>query len=431
MTSVEKSVASSAKLDYTTDVKPWFAGQAGIAEWVDSAGKPVVLLAFASKDDAAAKKALTKVQAKQTSGQFGFVISGGYALVAGADGNAQADATAASAAAAKHNLADSAPFTSAVKHLSGHNLLIAYADEHGLGTLMKSTLGSAINGAGLLGDTGGDGSASAISSVTGMLGSQSTAFDSLKGTIVVGGSIVDNGVEIRIHTDGQTASTTAGTNVRPTLDAMPDTTIVGLAIDGADPNGAAMKQLSPMLGGMLGGALGAAGGDPTDPHAAPVDPAMVQAFSGAITDLLTSKVISLAFTGLSGKAPSGFVSLTPRDAAAEHTLMTLIGQFTGGKTVPGAAITDADGHVQVTLGGPTSTGKLSSISLYQKTMAGMSTSGGAFYVDVQKLVALIDANGGHLSADDKAQVAPIKSIGVSSTSAGTSSDGLIRVIITK
>ena len=109
VTSVEKSVASSAKLDYTTDVKPWFAGQAGVAEWVDSAGKPVMLLAFASKDDAAAKKALAKVQAKQTAGQFGFVVSGGYALIAGADGNAQADATAASAAAAKHNLADALP----------------------------------------------------------------------------------------------------------------------------------------------------------------------------------------------------------------------------------------------------------------------------------------------------------------------------------
>ena len=52
VTSVEKSAATSAGLDYTTDVKPWFAGQAGVAAWPDAAGKPVVLLVFASKDDA-------------------------------------------------------------------------------------------------------------------------------------------------------------------------------------------------------------------------------------------------------------------------------------------------------------------------------------------------------------------------------------------
>jgi len=296
---------------------------------------------------------------------------------------------------------------------------------------MKSELGSAGAAASLLGDSGNAGTASAISSVTGMLGSGATAFDSLKGTIAVGGSIVDNGLEIRIHTEGQTAAP-AGTNVRPTLDAMPDSTIVGLAVDGADPNGAAMKQVGPLLGSMLGGVLGGGGDDPTDPDAgAPVDPSLTQALTGAITDVLTSKVISLAFTGLSGKTPTGFVSLEPRDAAAEHTLTTIIGQFTGGKATPGVAVTDSNGRVQVTLGSPASSGKLSSLSLYQQTMAGMSTSGDSVYVDVQKLAKLIEANGGHQSASDEAQIASVKSIGFSSTSTGTTSDGLIRFIITK
>ena len=158
---------------------------------------------------------------------------------------------------------------------------------------------------------------------------------------------------------------------------------------------------------------------------------MVQAISGAITDLLTAKVISLAFTGLSGDLPSGFLSVDARDAAAAQTLMTTIDQFTGGKTIPGVAITNSGTHVQASMGGPASTGKLSSVPLYQQTMAGMSTSGGAIYIDVQKIVKLVDANGGDLSPSDKAQIAPIKAIGISSTSSGTSSDGLVRVIITK
>jgi hypothetical protein len=427
VTSVEKKVSESAGLDYTTDVKPWFGGQAGVAAWPDASGQPVALLVFASKNDAAATKALAKVQAKLTSAEFGFVVKNGYALVAGADKNAQAEATAAATAASSHNLADNTAFKSALGHLSGHNLLIAYADEHQVGALLSKTLGTA-GASSLLGDGGDFGGANPLSSVTGLLGSGDSQFEALKGTIIVGGSITDNGIEVRTHAEGQAASV-AGSNVRPTLDAMPDTTIVGFALDGADPNGAAMKQLTPMLSSMLGGALG--GGDPTDPHASAPDPAMIQAISGAITGLLTSKVISLAFTGLSGDLPSGFFALDTRDAAAAQKLMATIQQFTGGETIPGVEIANNGTHLQASMGGPASSGKLSSVPLYRQTMTGMSTAGVLIYVDVQKIVKLVGANGGDISPDDMTQIAPIKAIGISSTTSGSSSDGLLRVIITK
>src|SRR4051794_16231952 len=96
LTEIETNAATSAGLDYTTDVKPWFDGRIGVAAWADAKGTPVGLLTLASKDDAKAKVTLAKVQtAKGGAAKFGFVLKGGYALIALADSGAQADATAA------------------------------------------------------------------------------------------------------------------------------------------------------------------------------------------------------------------------------------------------------------------------------------------------------------------------------------------------
>ena len=425
VTTVEKKASTSAGLSYDTDVKPWFGGRAGIAEWTNAAGKPVALIVLASKNDGAAKTALAKVQ-KREGEDFGFVLSNGYAIIAGEDTGAQADAVAAAAAAKSHNLADSASYKSALSHISGHNLVIGYADLGSLSKLMSTELQSE-GGAGLTGLAPDNGSIDPLLSMFGGSGSQSLSgsLSKLTGTIIVGGSVVSDGVEVHAHTQdlGTAAGSTASTNVRSTLDAMPDTTTFGFATDGLDPNSATVKQLMQTLGSSATALEG--GPDGSDAGSA----AMLQALTQPLTSILTAKVISLAVTGISGGLPSGFLAIDTRDAASAQSIMSTITELTGGGAVPGVDIKNDGTHIQATMGGPVSTSKLSGSSLYTETTKGMSNEQSMVYIDVQKIVALVQANGGDISASDKAQIAPVKSIGMGVTSSGTSTDAVVRVII--
>ena len=124
VTKLETNIAKDAGLDYTTDVKPWFAGRAGVGLWTDGRGKPVALIALASTDDAKAEATLTKLRATKGADSFGFAMEKGYALIAGSDGDMQATAAAAVAAAKTATLADNATFKSAVAHVGDGNLLV-------------------------------------------------------------------------------------------------------------------------------------------------------------------------------------------------------------------------------------------------------------------------------------------------------------------
>ncbi len=474
LTTEETNVSKSAGLNFNADVKPWFAGQVGAAEWTNAAGKPVSLLVFSSKDDAAAKTALGKVQAKEGK-DFGFVLSNGFAIIAGSD-TAQPDAVAAAAAAKAHNLADSPTYKSAISHLAGHNLVIAYVDLASLGKVA----GTQMPGSDLLGSdsdplpgsdascpavlptidpssttdpfggidpmcfinspTGGLGGTDSIggssSMMPGLLASSalSGAFATLKGTIVIGGSVVDDGVEIRAHIDGLSADATrtAGVDVAKTLQAMPDTTVVGVALDGLDPKSSAATSLAQSLSGLsgmlTGGSIGFASPDgPTGNGAAIAQ--ILQNLAGPIQSIMTSKVISLALTGMTGGIPTGYVSVDFGSAADASSTMTAIQSVMNAGQIPGVSIDQNGAQIKATIGGPASSGKLSSVGLFTEATKGMSNDSMMAYVNVQKLVAAMNAKGSGMTAQQKAQIAPIKAIAVSTTSAGTSSDELVRVII--
>ncbi|HEY1484854.1 MAG TPA: DUF3352 domain-containing protein, partial [Micromonosporaceae bacterium] len=261
ITKAETNISTSAGLNYATDVKPWFGGQAGVAEWTNASGDPVALLAFSSTDDAKAKTALAKVATK-LGGSFGYVVKGGYALIAGADSGAQADATAAADAATSQSLAGSATYRSAVSHIGGHNLVIAYVDLSKVGSLLsKGIVGLAPGGLDTksLGLPGA--ASSALNAIAGgdgpaanpLGGAATGALAKLTGTVIVGGAVIGDGLEIHAHVQGLSGGEGGtSTNVRPTMDSMPSSTTFGLALDGVDPNSATGKKLAPLLGGMAG-----------------------------------------------------------------------------------------------------------------------------------------------------------------------------------
>jgi hypothetical protein len=423
VTELETRIAKAAGLDYTTDVKPWFGGRAGVGAWTDGQGKPVALIAIASKDDAKAKATLTKLRQTKGSDSFGFAMEKGYALIAGSDGDMAAAASGAAAAAQKETLADNTTFKSTVAHVGGGNLLLAYADLGRVSNLMKSAIGASKLGG--LGGAGSDGVGGPLG-ILGMPGLGAAGGSSaLSGFVAVGGKVTGDGIEVRAHVDGmKVTSGSSPAKVFSTLAAEPSATIVGAVTTGLDPASDAAKQLSSVLGMLAGGAALGSGGSTDDPLAG----RLTTAINGVVTPILTAKQLSVAFTGLGADhTPGVLVNIQERDATSASSLTDSINQFVAGAAPAGLLKVTQDGSsVNATIGAPVLGGSLGSSDLFKTTMAGMSDATGAGYFDVQKVIA---SSGSDLSAADRQAWAPVKSIGFGATSGGTTTDVLLRVII--
>jgi len=384
-----------------------------VGAWADAKGNPVGLLALASKDDAKAKDALAKVQsAKGGADKFGFVLKGGYALIALGDADAQADATAAANEAAAHNLADDGDFRDATGKTGDHNLLVAYLDLHGVGQLMSKALSGGALGA--LGPQFGG--------ATGLLGGATDQLDKLTGSYAIGGRITDDGIEIQGHAQGLEAQTTFGrTNVRPALDAMPAGSIVALATAGLDPASDTAKQFGPMLDKLLSGAGGLLGGRPGLGAPNPQLTAMLGQLSPVLQKIVTAKVISFALTGLS-PTPALSLNVQAQSAADAAAIVGPIQQLLG--PAAGVVSLKQDGDtVRAAFGPAAASGPLSGSPVYQKAMAGMNNAQIAAFVDFQALVK--DTKTGN------AAPAAIKGLGVYEKVGGTTADFMVRVVITK
>ena len=450
LTKLETGIAKDAGLNYATDVKPWFGGRAGIGAWTDGQGKPVALIALASTDDAKAAATLTKLRSTKGADSFGFAMEKGYALIAGSDGDMQAAAAAAVAEAKTATLADSDTFKSTVAHVGGGNLLLGYADLGKVSTLVKSASASAPDqsgggfepGAGPLGvgpfglfDLPRLGTAGGSAALTGFA--------------AVGGKVTGDGIEVRAHVDGLKATVaSSGTKVMSTLSALPSATIVGASTAGLDPNSDAAKQLSSTLGMLASGAaFGASGtddpfaGGPTDPFAAdpgtdpfggdpgsdPLTGTLRSAIANVVTPVLTAKRLTVAFTGLGADhTPGLLVNVEERDATAASSLADSINQLATGAPAGLLKVTHSGTSVNATVGAPAMGGALGTSDLFKTTMAGMSDASSAGYLDMQKIIAL---TGRSMPSATRADLAPVKAIGFGTTSTGTASDVLLRIVI--
>src|SRR5262249_5875105 len=162
--------------------------------WTDN-GKPVVLIALSSKDDTKAEATLSKLRDHKGPDSFGFAMEPGYALIAGTDGNMQAEAAAAASAAKQSSLASDATFRSTVSHVGDGNLLLAYADVSKLKSLLSGVIGQVLGASsGLIG-----GSDNTLVPQLGLSGGTA------KGQIAIGGKVVDDGIEVRVHVQGVSA----------------------------------------------------------------------------------------------------------------------------------------------------------------------------------------------------------------------------------
>jgi Protein of unknown function (DUF3352) len=441
---LEMKIAKETGLDYATDVKPWFAGRAGIGAWTDAQGKPVALIALASTDDAKAKATLTRLRQTKGEDSFGFAMEKGYALITGSDGDMQAAAAAAAAAAKTATLADDATFKSTVAHVGTGNLLVGYADLAKVAALIKSASTSTPDQSdgGFTFGPGSDPLAGSPLGIFGMPGLGAGGGSSaLTGFVAVGGKVTGDGIEVRAHVDGMKAtSASSGTKVMSTLSAEPSATIVGVSTAGLDPASDAAKQLSSTLGTLANGAaLGAGGstddpfaGDPTDPFSGdpgtdPLTGTIRSAIANVITPILTAKQLTVAFTGLGADhTPGLLVDIQERDAAKAASLADSINQLAEGAPPGQLKVTQHGASVNATVGTPVMGGSLGSSDLFTTTMAGMSESTSAGYVDVQKLVAL---TGNAMPVSDRQNLAPVKSIGFGTTSGGSATDILVRVVI--
>jgi hypothetical protein len=232
------------------DVKGWIGDRAGVGAWADGQGRPVMLATFASGDDGAARKALRAAGDRAGSEHLGFVVSGGYALLAKADKGAQAAADEAVRATGKASLADDGAFR---------------AD---LATVMPG-------------------------------------LTKLTGVVVAGAQAVGNGIEVRSRSIGVARPAGATINAMGALDAMPGLAALDpTAALGAGPGGGPTDPATGPVG-PLQPSFGPDGSFPT----APTDPtggiAQQEAFGKAAHTILTAlgaaKNIGVAMTGVPAK----------------------------------------------------------------------------------------------------------------------------------
>ena len=432
VTRIERKMLEGSGLDYDKDVAPWFGQRAGIGAFADKSDHVTGLVALASTDDAKAKQTLTK-QAAAHPGSFGFVVRDGYALLAIGGTDPQATAASAATAAATANLADDKNYRASVSHLPGNNLVVGYADLSKVGPLAGNALSGALATGGLNGFGGADGMpVGGLGLLPGVAGSPTDTLAKLTGHIAVGVGVVDDGVEIHTHMDGTTPAATDGADAKATLDAMPDSAIVGVAARGLPADSPALKQLDSLFGKLDGMAAGVKleplqpghDGVPGDGGAG-LPPAMAAEMSNLVKSVLTAKVISIGFGGVTNGMPNLRIAVDARDSATATKLYQGAGVLAG---APGVHLSQNGTTVRADIGTALTGGKLGDNALYREALKGAGNSSVAAFVDVQKLLqgaGSAAAAGG----SDAANLAPIKAIGVSTTASGTSSDTTVRIII--
>ncbi len=124
-------------LDVKRDITSWIGTRVAVGGWVDAAGDPYALVAISSEDDKAATAGLTRMR-QNSGGELGFVVSDGYALIAGGADRSQAAADAAAAEAAKSPLSQEAKFVQARQWLADDQVALLYLDFDRIAKLTKT-----------------------------------------------------------------------------------------------------------------------------------------------------------------------------------------------------------------------------------------------------------------------------------------------------
>jgi len=406
---VEKSVLGDlglSNLDFATDIKPWFGNRVGVAVWRSADKEPVALLLLASKDDAKATAALTKVRSRHDDGELGFVLAQGYALVARGERHAQAAAEAAAQEAKEHSLAKLKDFTAAVGTLPPNQTALGWLDLAAITKLM---------------DVGRFGTPATLTGLP--LAVDPLGLDDRTGHVVLGAQAVDNGIEARVRVTGASTPPHAGRNVRPVLDALPGNSVVAAAISQDGSGWLNQSRNAVGIGGLFGPGFfdGPDSGDEMlDPQAAKQMEEASRRFSDGMAALLSSKLISASLTTIGGDPPGLMLTAeTDSDASARKVVdgATALGPL-------GLTATTQGSRVEVKTRTYAPSGTLADSALYREAMSGVpDTLFEAFFVDTTRLTA------NETDRKTPRTLMPVKAVGAGFAVDGTDTVGLVRIVI--
>ena len=447
------------------EVKPWFDDRFGVGLWADAKQHPVLLLALAYNDDAKARQVLIKAREKAGADALGFVIADGYAIVASAEHESQANAEAAAQAAQRGSLAGNTHFRAAAGALPADQALLGWADLAQSGRLLGAMAAVRDFEPGLEPGLEPD-SPMPVGALPGL--------DALKGFVVTGAKAVDNGIEIRSRGVGMNQPAGDAADVRSQLDAMPGNSAVAAVLAGSLGE---LAFMAPLGGGIAlhGPVLPPGGGlepsqvpgfDPGvppgfDPSVPPgFDPSLPPGFDpgeqpgfgpqddlpegfvpptpdeikemekawraaeGLSAALTGAKLVGFALSGIGeGSGPLTMLTLQLGDnAAAEKLLGDLAALVHSGEI----SATQQGDRVEVRSKGYVGDdGKLGDKALYTEAMAGGPTPPtGALYLDVRKL-----ADAAAASADTTQQLGPVRAVGFTISRSGNDMVAVGRIII--
>jgi hypothetical protein len=409
------------------EVKPWFDERAGLGLWSDAQKQPVVLVALATNDAAKARSTLTAARDKAGTDKLGFVVAGGYALLARAEKGSQAAAEAAAKAAKAGSLAHSAGFRAASAGLPADQALLSWVDVGQAGALYKTYLTAQLK--------------AVDPSITATGDAMMPGLEGLKGHIVIGAVAADNGIELHGRAVGLDAATSATVKARQRLDELPGNSAAAMALSGG--LGDLTTAVGPLTGLMLPGMafgdpdLGAdpdfgAGSDPADDETGelsdeltPEEEAAAEAV-GKADDALSAALgaarsLTVALTGFSmATGPTMRLTIELPDEAAAKKLrgdVAALPDLTAAQTGDRVDLQSKNYRAEA--------GTLADSALYREAMAGVpadATSAG--YLDVQKLVSALPAE-----VANQAHLGPVKAIGFGTSRSGTDLLTMGRIVI--
>ena len=226
--------SSDPHFDYDRDIKPWLGDHVALAGWTDQTGKPQMEGLIESKDDAAAKKVLSRAIGQ---GDGAFRFTDGYAVLGDTDALVRESIDAAH----RSSIADNDGYVHDLDALPGDPAATGWMDGPAVLKAIKSTMGpdearmfdrmGPMGPFGMFGPMGLMGAAGAAGTGApgaGMLGTASATF---AGRTAVGVRVSDRYVEIDARSTSSTVQHQATTT---TLRALSASTIGALEI--GDPS---------------------------------------------------------------------------------------------------------------------------------------------------------------------------------------------------
>jgi hypothetical protein len=132
--------AKQAGLDYDRDVEPWLGSRIGVAVLPPDpgGGTPVLVAALQVRDEGKARTALTKLRATRWGQHAGFVVQGGWAVLAPSD----AEARATVEAAARAPLSGSPHYVADLRRLGDPGIVTTWLDADRARAALPSATGS-------------------------------------------------------------------------------------------------------------------------------------------------------------------------------------------------------------------------------------------------------------------------------------------------